>query len=1839
MRKLLLLAIVILTFTSIAFADDEYKPYLHKATVPEHPEVRLFGKYSTSMFPGAASYSYPIEVPKGTNGLQPALALAYNSQSVKQRPGMLGAGWSITPSYVYRDVNSTVLDVSDDKFILILEGTNYELVFNPGDNKWHTEVEYHYKVENDSGNWLLTKKNGNKYYFNYTLGTSRWYLSHVKDTHNNNIFYSYTTQDTNAVYLNKIQYNNDKTREIVFAYDNSRPDQRLVYDNGMQLQQSRRLTDISVNADTQLVRRYHLDYLVLAPTLTSVSKITYYGSDNTSILHNISFDYYDAEPGFDKNTSIYVPPVLFSNDAHDDYGARLVDFNSDGYIDIVQRKGGDNKAWVNAKNSSWVEDTTWKSPLEIVSGSTDQGVRFADVNYDGYPDILKAKAGSSRAVYLNNKTGWNLTSLTIPVDFVDSSGNDQGVRLSDVNGDGKIDMIKARGTKTVYLNNGAGWTSSSWIFPVDFLDSGYKDHGVRVIDLNGDGLTDILKGEDGTRTAWLNNGTGWYTASSWSPPTDFTTSSKIDNGVRLADVNGDGLTDLLRYSDSESSAWLNNGTGWVQDDNWTSPEAFTTSGYNVGRRLADVNGDGLADVVVSHQDSGTQYTWLKNTTTPFMLKQIINEYGGTTTVNYTKSTQFNNSESGSSDIGFNIFVVSGVSADNNLDTGFSVTGNNSYVYAFGKYNYDNNEFRGFGRTDEITDTKSVSHYFYQDDPRRGKEYKTEVYDLSGNIYSKNMRYYNWTKEDGIYNLSLRMSSDYTYDGDLEDPLVTNKSYLYDGFGNLRVVVDHGDVSIQGDEKHIEYTYAYNTRNWIMDKPASKIVYDANNLRIKDTRYYYDELGFQGMDYLGELTKVEQWNDNGNNSYTYYDYDTYGNVVSETDPLGNKVKYTYGEYHTHPVSVVNAVGHITYYSYDFGTANLLWEEKNNVRKSFEYDTFGRVSQEIMPYDTSESPTKEYNYYFDGSAPEKVKVTLKTTADNSYDIWYYYDGVGNLVQLKTDFGSQQVVKNIFYDTSFRVSYEQNPYFADYSETLSNVSSSNYTYYIYDPLDRVIAVINPDGTVKNVSFDHYEITDYDENGNKHKYTLDGLGRIVSVTEYNVNDVGISEEYLTSYEYDRNDNLVKITDSTGNKFLFGYDTLGRKISMSDPDLGNWSYSYDNNGNLISQTDSRGEVIFLTYDGLNRVLFKDSDEVDITFSYDKDYYGTLSSIVMDTVVFNYTYDERLRVAKETKFVEGVSFDTEFLYDSQDRMISKQGLSELDFISNNLGKVQKIPGYIDNSTYNAFGSILTRDYNNGLSAQFTYNSENNRLSRIFIPSTQDISYTYDNVGNILSITDAISNKNHVLAYDNLDRLVNATIGSDVYKYSFSPIGNIMKIIKNNESKKFVYQGSQAHAPSRIITGGLGVDVYNPKDIGNGSKDRAFEFFLKNENSEPVSDVELSVDFGDGNSFTDSSLDVDDNLWVIVQNNYSHGGDYSLNVTADYLTTGDSEILGSKFGARAYALSKVYSNTSTALFEFAIYNDIIEEIEQVSWTCDEVASVHEANMSGFSEFFNYIAMDYALPGNKKMTCTVNSLDGSEVITLDYGIKGTEIDNFDVMKTGVSSRITGYTVTNYFEPASTVIAMDGDSQAVDLNSGESIMVFSEDDYSTDGLHQLDINITAGNYSTKHVDTFTIEGVSIENYDRQTVEHTKNVITFDVRNTWHTGNVNWSLDDPSISDSTYLLNNETLLVVIEDQAAGTGRTEVLAAASIFEDKLKNAFEIKPIKIDSLLTLSEGVSTISEMIIQNNLNGTQDFTLNFNDTEDAFDTSLITVSDKVFVIVESELNNTGVYKTLAYINTSTFN
>lgn len=1478
---LVVAVLFILSCSIISGATAEsYKPYLHKPSIGQYPKLNTYGTYQTQLFPGSATYSYGIEVPSGTNGLAPQLSLNYNSQSVLQNPSLIGAGWSFTSNYIMRNVNFTVTNTSDDYYILNLNGYSDKVFFRNG--AYNTNINVYLRIENKTSGgftyWIVTTTDGTQYRFGYSNSSTlfsnsstyplKWFLDYVNDTHGNTINYSYNKNpfpdDIGAMYLSNITYNRDNLRQIIFRYeDSNRPDKRIVYEQGSKFLESRRLNGIEVYFNSTLVRRYNITFTDLnsEKTLSSISNITFIGADNTSILNNIGFEYYDSQPGFDNSSKWLIPEEFTSiSSGSQDFGARLVDVDNDGFMDFVKSNSTINYTKLNDKISTWVSTSYFSVPEQIANSSNMyQGVVFIDVNRDGLSDLLKAQTGSTRVTYLNNGTAWvNATNnyFAIPADFINGI-KDEGVRFVDLNGDGLIDIVQGKTTgsiKNSWLNNGTNWIITSlWALPDYFIDTdGITDTGLREIDLNGDGLTDLIKG--GTPgSAWINNGTGWVSDTLYQPNLQFTNSTFPDLGVRFIDINGDGLSDIIQgffnnvtysvlnetcynltnstlnctnyYSNvtSVTNIKINNGTGWVSSPYWQSPENFTNNGFNTGRRIADINGDGYADILVGYRNvTVDKKTLIRNATSAFMLKRIRHEYGGISYINYNQSTLSNNRK----DIGFNLWVVNNVTINNSLNGLFNITALTKYNYFGGKFDYINYEFVGFGNVNEtLPDNTTIAHFFQQTPMLKGEEYLTNIYDKNNNLIKKVFNYYTNSSNNQVF---LNFTTESVYDGN-PSAIIVNTSYSYDGYGNLLLTNYSGNTAITGDEKSEYYNYFYNTSSYIVNKISNYSLYNSSNILIKRNWFYYDSLASSVN--KGDLSRTVQYNNKGMNPETNYSYDSYGNVIRETDPRGNMVNSTYDTgTNTFVVKNLNALGHRTNYSYDFGTGNVLYMEKDGLYHNYTYDTFGRVINEYTTPDNVTFPTKRTNYSFDGISPENITIETKNNDSSYNEIIYFYDGFANPVQIKTKFSSNvQITQNYLYDSKFRIIEEQAPTFQVYSKVLNTTSNSFNMRYNYDSLDRVTNITKPDNSNLSILFNNTKVITTNELGIKKDYAIDAYGRIINVSEHNRNSSGIDEIYNTSYYYDSSDNLIKIVDSQSNNFTYEYDSLGRRISMDDPDTNPWIYSYDANGNLINQTDGRNITTFITYDKLNRMTKKNSSLkiTNITFVYDLQYNGTLGNITLQEQYFlpayyKYTYDNRLRIVWENLSVQVKQsgsnrewINTSVNYDSQDRILNMYLPNQtLTYAYNQIGKLNSIQGFLSSVNYNPYGKMINKTYANSLVTSFEYDNLS-RVSRIQTGSIQNLSYSYDATGSIKTMNDSKNNLFYSMNYDNLDRLLTTFIRNSTdfsyenFTYVYGKLGNVFSVVhimKNilnptsnetiNTTTNMTY-GNLAHAPNSV----------------------------------------------------------------------------------------------------------------------------------------------------------------------------------------------------------------------------------------------------------------------------------------------------------------------------------------------------------------------------------------------------------------------------------------------------------
>ncbi len=284
---------------------------------------------------------------------------------------------------------------------------------------------------------------------------------------------------------------------------------------------------------------------------------------------------------------------------------------------------------------------------------------------------------------------------------------------------------------------------------------------------------------------------------------------------------------------------------------------------------------------------------------------------------------------------------------------------------------------------------------------------------------------------------------------------------------------------------------------------------------------------------------------------------------------------------------------------------------------------------------------------------------------------------------------------------------------------------------------------------------------------------GRTTKVLEYTGVNGSEATYATTNYTYNALDGLTQVSNQNNNVTSIGYDALGRKRTMSDPDMKSWAYAYDGNGNLVRQDDAKNQRLCFYYDALNRIKGKlyqttgaacagdpGAGNYSANYFYDEGSVGALAnsrrtrmSNGNDTT--SWTYDVRGRVSAETRTISATNFSTEFIYDAMDRVttITNPSAEAVTTRYNDAGQPDKLTSsqlvssnsndYVTSATYNALGQMTQRVAGNDASAanrvttDFTYSPTSFRLSqlRVGVGATtyMQFSYGYDNVGNVSSI--------------------------------------------------------------------------------------------------------------------------------------------------------------------------------------------------------------------------------------------------------------------------------------------------------------------------------------------------------------------------------------------------------------------------------------------------------------------------------------------------------------------------
>ena len=733
--------------------------------------------FSPDLHTGTGNFTIPIALPPGRNGFQPQLNLVYSTGNGN---GPFGLGWNLgipgvcrktskgVPRYNEHSGQSALDRRSERRDVFILSGAEDlvpvagaypgRVAYRPRTEGLFARVEH--VLDAASSYWQVHSKDGlaSLYGTPASLGNDpaaisdpsdrtkvfAWKLTSTEDSFGNRIEYEYE-RDTgeegphhwDQLYLAKIRYVDhgaDRAHPqflvtVEFAYELRPDDPHSEYRSGFEIRTRKRCTRIAVriNAETdQLVRSYKLAYLDRRPekttplrsngvALLSRVEVTGHDGDKTETLPPLEFHYTSFEPegrDFFPLRGANLPARSLANP-----DLELVDLFGNGLPDLLEMNGA-VRYWRNLGGGRFdlprfMRDAPGGFAL------SDGGVQFIDANGNGRTDLLVTNAAMSGYFPLGFGGQWDRRSFQRYRQAPSFDLEDPEVRLVDLDGDGVTDAIRSGSRLECFFNDPKeGWNNTRQVERKaleSFPNVNFSDPRIKWADFTGDGLQTVSLIHSGSVEYWPHYGHG-----DWAKCVRMENSPRFPYGhdpkrILVGDVDGDGLADIVYVEDTKVTLWINQ-----SGNRWSDP--ITILGTPPvsdadAVRLVDLLGSGISGVLWSRDANGLSrdhFFFLDFTggLKPYLLHEMDNHSGAVTKVEYASSVDFYLEDQKlpatrwKTTLPFPVHVVSRVEVIDHFSSGKLAT---EYRYHHGYWDGGEREFRGFGMVEQL-DTESFEKY-------------------------------------------------------------------------------------------------------------------------------------------------------------------------------------------------------------------------------------------------------------------------------------------------------------------------------------------------------------------------------------------------------------------------------------------------------------------------------------------------------------------------------------------------------------------------------------------------------------------------------------------------------------------------------------------------------------------------------------------------------------------------------------------------------------------------------------------------------------------------------------------------------------------------------------------------------------------------------------------------------------------------------------------------------------------------------------------------------------------------------------------------------------------------
>jgi RHS repeat-associated protein len=1318
---------------------------------------------------GAATYTLPLEVVPGSNGVQPTLAIEYNSMGGR---GTLGQKWSLqgpsaitrTGKSLYYDHNITAIKYDttdryalDGRRLLLYFGSNYhadgaiycsEVEDLSRVTKHGTGANTYFelvgsdgsKVEYGNGdNWRQLVGDGN---------VLSWMVKRVTDANGNYMLYQYSQSD-GEILLSSIYYTylngggNTAYAHVAFSYENSASPNDL-YVGGCKVSQSQRLSDITMYYMNEVVRSYHFDYAqgvpydrltrisLLGPSeeLLSKTDILWYATptqittDENNVINNglaVVAGNFDRDKIYDVFGVSHNIPIthyrgyLYKKDAN---GSFSIQNNSSillpKSIDLTTLQAYDSDGdGIDEITYRRLGDTTyykiWIDSTGAMTSETMYGANTSNLSIGDFD-------GDGMAEAIAVTAGGRIVTRDLTPYSYSTNETFSSYNIGDFNGDQKTDILFRIGFGyKIYTYDNA---SHTWIT--------IETSGQKIIlwmnsikysgDFNGDGLTDFLRYD-----VTLGN---WYVTikhgnRQWAHTQITALDASYSNGLVyppiVTDLNGDGISDIVQPGPNYTATYLISKGENNETYQYCTPATFSYSSGQVFQNgyytMGDFDGNGIADMMFVNKQSGgnlpssIKYIYKDNYVGHYVEK-ISDDMGKDVKIGYSTISHMQSRYSGA---GMNWMPMPLV-RDLLVSTGL---GSNSYdttMYYYGDAQFDTvrHQFIGFA-LNGVLNRDRVSESYSSRLPKDSGVLPMLVADSAVTAIMEPQRFIPRCYYSGK---SGQAASGTIIARQTNENKSKTRQNLDGSLSFLPYVKTAVNYDLLKNHKQQEETTIGS--NWrISRKSIGKGYATGNNTfpSIEISNYTYSDITLPNGVTLPQVTQITTSN------LANFDFYT---IRTKTQT------FTYTDGRVSSQTVSDGDGYSVTTSYTYNTVGLpltvTTTPSGESPRSVTY-TYDNKNRFLLSETNNIGYTKSYIYY-DNTGKKK-----KDIDENGLATRYEYDALGRLTLEKHPDSTSIAVTYTAGNGGF---YGTRMY-----KTVTTSGQPEQKIY-YDQLGRAVHTYNAGEGYRDKEYDKYgrltqeTAVPYNSQGTTSSwkkwrtYQYDSYDRVVQETSYyesNTYDYSDMDSYSTDYRYSEG-----VTDKLGNHTTRYYDALGRVVTVTD-NGGPVNYAYDrvtSQNQLCDrvQITSNGAATTILTDGRgNRLQITDPDAGSTTSLYNN--WNELTLQINgkgDTTLL--TYDGIGRVASK-RYTHGNSSPTyTYIYGSSNAFGDK-----------NVGKLVQVRR--DNSSYKfyAYDELsrlrLARKYvdGNARSETYTYNSTG-KLYTTTYPSGFTLRREYDTLGRL-----------------------------------------------------------------------------------------------------------------------------------------------------------------------------------------------------------------------------------------------------------------------------------------------------------------------------------------------------------------------------------------------------------------------------------------------------------------------------------------------------------------------------